>query len=114
MSRHATREAAWIDSIGTDHELPAPLPGAADRRCVPRTLTYAPVARDDLRAIRSWLAQAGSGLAARRRLRGIRTAINRLIEHPCLATRGQPRHQDRCSGGPPRALGWARTYRIAA
>jgi hypothetical protein len=62
---------AWIDSIGTDHELPAtPCPATLIAGCVPRTLTYAPVARDDLRAIRSWLTQAGSGMAARRRLRG--------------------------------------------
>lgn len=68
---------------------------------MPRTLTYAPVARDDLRAIRNWLTQAGSGLAARRRLRAIRIAINRLREHPCrypvgehLGVRERP-----CSGG---------------
>ena len=36
---------------------------------LPRTLTDAPVARDDLRATAGGLTQAGSGLTARRRLR---------------------------------------------
>jgi plasmid stabilization system protein ParE len=51
---------------------------------VPRTLIYAPRARDDLAAIRRWLTQPGSGTAARRRLAAIRNAINRLREQPCL------------------------------
>jgi plasmid stabilization system protein ParE len=56
---------------------------------VPRTLIYAPQARDDLDAIRPWLTQPGSGAMARRRLMGIRAAINRLREHPCLYPVGQ-------------------------
>lgn len=51
---------------------------------MPRTLIYAPRARDDLAAIRRWLTQPGSGTAARRRLAAIRNAINRLREQPCL------------------------------
>jgi plasmid stabilization system protein ParE len=51
---------------------------------VRRTLVYAPQAREDLVAIRRWLTQPGSGLAARHRLTAIRTAVNRLREHPCL------------------------------
>jgi plasmid stabilization system protein ParE len=51
---------------------------------VPRTLIYAPQARDDLDSIRLWLTQPGSGPAARRRLTAIRLAINRLLDHPCL------------------------------
>lgn len=49
-----------------------------------RTLVYAPRAREDLVAIRRWLMQPGSGLVARQRLTTIRTAVNRLREHPCL------------------------------
>ena len=49
-----------------------------------RKLVYAPRAREDLVAIRRWLTQPGSGLAARQRLTAIRTAVNRLREHPCL------------------------------
>jgi plasmid stabilization system protein ParE len=56
---------------------------------VPRALIYAPRARDDLDAIRGWLTQPDSGQAARRRLTAIRTAINRLCEHPCLYPVGQ-------------------------
>jgi plasmid stabilization system protein ParE len=56
---------------------------------VPRTLIYAPRARDDLDAIRRWLMQPGSGRAARRRLTAIRIAINRLRQHPCLYPAGQ-------------------------
>jgi plasmid stabilization system protein ParE len=47
-------------------------------------VSYTPEARDDLNAIRRWLTQPGSGTAARRQLLAIRTAINRLREHPCL------------------------------
>jgi plasmid stabilization system protein ParE len=93
---------AWIDSIGTDHELPAP-PRQAPLigGCVPRTLTDAPVARDDLIAIRSRLTQASSGPAARRRLRAIRTAINRPREDSCRYPVGEhPGVRERpCSGG---------------
>jgi plasmid stabilization system protein ParE len=56
---------------------------------VPRGLIYAPLARDDLDAIRRWLTQPGSGPRARRRLAAIRAAINRLREHPCLWPVGQ-------------------------
>lgn len=56
---------------------------------MPRTLVFAPRARDDLEALRRWLAQPGSGRTARRRMRAIRTAINRLREHPCLYPVGQ-------------------------
>jgi plasmid stabilization system protein ParE len=56
---------------------------------VPRTLIYAPRARDDLESIGLWLTQPGSGPAARRRLTTIRAAINRLLEHPCLYPIGQ-------------------------
>jgi hypothetical protein len=70
---------AWIDSIGTEHELPLP----RTRRLwsgghVPRTLIFAPRARDDLKAHRRWLTQSGSGRAAWRRTRAIRKVINRL------------------------------------
>jgi len=55
----------------------------------PRSLIYAPRAREDLDAIRRWLTQPGSGPASRRRLRAIRTAIRRLREHPCRYPVGQ-------------------------
>jgi plasmid stabilization system protein ParE len=68
---------------------------------VPRRLIYAPLARDDLDAIRRWLTQAGSGQRARRRLAAIRAAINRVREHPCRYPVGQ--HPDvrelPCGGG---------------
>jgi plasmid stabilization system protein ParE len=51
---------------------------------VPRTLVYAPRARDDLDAIRRRLTQPGSGPVARRRLAAIRAAIDRPRECPCL------------------------------
>ena len=51
---------------------------------MPRRLTYTPLARDDLDAIRRWLMQPCSGTCARRRLAAIRASINRLREHPCL------------------------------
>jgi plasmid stabilization system protein ParE len=56
---------------------------------LPRALIFAPRARDDLDAIRRWLNQPGSGRTAQRRLIAIRTAINRLREHPCLYPVGQ-------------------------
>lgn len=56
---------------------------------MPRTLSYAPRAREDLEAIRRWLTQPGSGPRARRRLATIRAAINRLREHPCRYPVGQ-------------------------
>jgi plasmid stabilization system protein ParE len=56
---------------------------------MPRRLIYAPRARDDLDAVRRWLTQPGSGLAARRRLAAIRAAINRLREHPSRYPIGQ-------------------------
>jgi plasmid stabilization system protein ParE len=51
---------------------------------VPRKLDYTDEAIEDLKSIRRWLSQPGSGQRARRRLRRIRAAINRLREHPCL------------------------------
>lgn len=50
---------------------------------MPRTLIYAPRARDDLDGIRRWLTQPGSGPVTRRRLKAIRDVINRLRLHPC-------------------------------
>lgn len=51
---------------------------------MPRGLSYAPRARQDLISILGWLTQPGSGPAARRRLAAIRTASNRLRDYPCL------------------------------
>ena len=51
---------------------------------MPRKLDYTDEAIDDLEAIRRWLTQPGAGAAARRRLRAIRAAINRLRRQPCL------------------------------
>jgi plasmid stabilization system protein ParE len=51
---------------------------------VARKLEYTDDAIEDLKAIRRWLTQPGSGPAARRRLTAVRTAINRLRQHPCL------------------------------
>jgi plasmid stabilization system protein ParE len=56
---------------------------------VPRKLDYTDEAIEDLNAIRRWLTQPGSGRAARGRLKAIRTAINRLREHPCVYPIGQ-------------------------
>lgn len=56
---------------------------------MPRKLDYTDEAIEDLKAIRRWLTQPGSGPVARRRLTAIRTAINRLRDHPC-----------RCAAGP--------------
>lgn len=56
---------------------------------MPRTLIYAPRARDDLIAVQRWMMQPGSGLAARRRLTAIRLAINRLREAPCMYAIGE-------------------------
>ena len=56
---------------------------------MPRRLVYAPLARDDLVAIRRWLTQPGSGPPARRRLAAIRRAITLLRTHPCRYPVGQ-------------------------
>jgi plasmid stabilization system protein ParE len=56
---------------------------------VPRKLDYADEAIEDLKAIRRWLTQPGSGPRAQRRLRAIRAAINRLKQRPCLYPVGQ-------------------------
>ena len=56
---------------------------------MPRKLEYTDEAIEDLQAIRRWLTQPGSGPRARRRLRAIRAAINRLKQHPCLWPVGQ-------------------------
>lgn len=50
---------------------------------MPRTLVYAPRARDDLDAARSWLIQPGSDLVARSKLIAIWTAVEGLRDHPC-------------------------------
>lgn len=49
---------------------------------MPRKFSYTHEASEDLDEIRHWLTQPGSGPAARRRLRAIRAAINRLRQHP--------------------------------
>ena len=51
---------------------------------MPRRLVYTNTALADLDAIRVWLTQPGSGIAARRRLAAIWAAIDRLRESPCL------------------------------
>ena len=56
---------------------------------MPRKLDYTDDAIEDLKAIRHWLTQPGSGPASRRRLRAIRAAINRLRQHPCRYPVGQ-------------------------
>ncbi len=68
---------------------------------MPRTLIYAPRARDDLEAITRWLTQPGSGPRARRRLAAVWAAIERLCEHPCRNPIGQHRgvRELPCSGG---------------
>jgi plasmid stabilization system protein ParE len=50
---------------------------------VKRRIRYAQRARVDLDAIRRWLTQPGVRVRASRRLIAIRTAINRLRDHPC-------------------------------
>jgi plasmid stabilization system protein ParE len=55
---------------------------------VARKLEYTEDAIEDLKEIRGWLTQPGSGRAARRRLAAIRTAIKRLRQHPCLYALG--------------------------
>lgn len=49
-----------------------------------RGLRYTDEPRDDLDTIWRWQTEPGSGWAARRRLKAIRDAIERLREHPCL------------------------------
>ncbi|MGA3397901.1 MAG: type II toxin-antitoxin system RelE/ParE family toxin [Acetobacteraceae bacterium] len=68
---------------------------------MPTKLDYTDDAIEDLKAIRRWLTQPGSGPRARRRLRAIRAAIARLREHPCLYPIGQhPGLRERpCDGG---------------
>lgn len=68
---------------------------------MPRLLIYAPLAREDLIAIRRWLTQPGSGQAARRRLLAIRRAINLLRETPCRYPVGQHTgvRESPCDGG---------------
>jgi plasmid stabilization system protein ParE len=56
---------------------------------VPRRLRYSDDAIADLVAIRDWLTQPGSGLAARRRLTAIRSAIRRLKQSSCLWPAGE-------------------------
>jgi plasmid stabilization system protein ParE len=68
---------------------------------VPRRLDYTEDAIEDLKAIRRWLTQPGSGQAARRRLAAITTEIKRLRQHPCLFAPGEhPGVRERpCAGG---------------
>jgi plasmid stabilization system protein ParE len=56
---------------------------------MPRRLDYTEDAIEDLKAIRGWLTQPGSGPRARRRLAAIRTAIKRLRQNPCLFSVGE-------------------------
>jgi plasmid stabilization system protein ParE len=56
---------------------------------VPRTLHYTEEAIADLDRILHWQTQPGSGPAAIRRLRAIRTAIQRLKQNPCLHPIGE-------------------------
>jgi plasmid stabilization system protein ParE len=56
---------------------------------VPRKLDYTDEAIEDLKTIRRWLTQPGSGRAARGRLKAIGAAINRLREHPCVYPLGR-------------------------
>ena len=51
---------------------------------MPRRLDYTDAALRDIEAAFQWLSQPGSGTRARRRIRAIRTAIDTLIDHPCL------------------------------
>ncbi|MGA9865453.1 MAG: type II toxin-antitoxin system RelE/ParE family toxin [Acetobacteraceae bacterium] len=72
---------------------------------MPRTLIYAPRARDDLDAARRWLTQPGSGPAARRKLAAIWTAVEGLREHPCRYPIGEhPSIRELPCGGGYRAL----------
>ena len=68
---------------------------------MPRTLIYAPRARNDLEAITHWLTQPGSGPRARRHLAAILAAIERLREHPCRYPVGKHRgvRELPCDGG---------------
>lgn len=56
---------------------------------MPRRLDYTEEAVEDLKAIRAWLTQPGSGPRAKLRLAAIRTSINRLRERPCLFPPGE-------------------------
>lgn len=51
---------------------------------MPRTLRYTDEAVADLDAIRRWQTQPGSGEAAIRRVKAIRTAVRTLLDVPCL------------------------------
>ena len=70
-------------------------------RIVARQVGYTDEAIEDLKAIRRWLSQPGSGPRARRRLTAIRAAINRLKQQPCLYPVGlHPRVRElSCDGG---------------
>ena len=67
---------------------------------MPRVVRLAPRARHDLGEIRKWQLQAGSGLAARRRVLAILKAIERLRDHPCLYAVGDHpgRREMSCEG----------------
>lgn len=55
---------------------------------MPRSVSLATEAVDDLAAIRRWQFQPGSGLAAKRRVQAILRTIEGLRHHPCLYARG--------------------------
>ncbi len=56
---------------------------------MPRVVRLALIARDDLRAVRRWYSQPGSGATAKRRVQAILAAITHLQERPCLHPRGE-------------------------
>jgi plasmid stabilization system protein ParE len=56
---------------------------------MPRRVSLSVEASADLETVRHWLLQAGSGPAAKRRVRAILTTIERLGRLPCLHARGK-------------------------
>jgi plasmid stabilization system protein ParE len=50
---------------------------------LPRRLIYGSRALADLDAMQRWQTQPGSGRAAIRRVKAVRSAIRRLKQHPC-------------------------------
>jgi plasmid stabilization system protein ParE len=67
---------------------------------VPRSVSLADEATDDLIAIRRWQFQPGSGPAAKRRVQAILRTIEGLRHHPCLYARGdQPGTREVSSEG---------------
>lgn len=67
---------------------------------MPRSLSLATEAVDDLTAIRRWQFQPGSGPAAKRRVQTILRTIEGLRHHPCLYAPGdQPGTREVSSEG---------------